>query len=81
MYPASSLCNNTLFAIAFYFLNTHFNRNFNRYSVNVELNVLATTDLAKQQTSMHFIDELTEKFGKESVKVAYKERSRRKTGI
>jgi len=37
---------------------------------NVQLNLLDTTDHAKEQTLMQFIDGLTEKFGKDTVKVA-----------
>jgi len=37
---------------------------------NVQLNLLDTTDHAKEQTLMQFIDGLTAKFGKDTVKVA-----------
>ncbi|KAA5548359.1 Y-family DNA polymerase [Adhaeribacter rhizoryzae] len=37
---------------------------------NVQLNLLDTTDHAKEQTLMHFLDDLTAKFGKDTVKVA-----------
>jgi len=37
---------------------------------NVQLNLLDTTDHAKEKTLMHFLDGLTEKFGKDTVIVA-----------